>query len=700
MSLWEHMLCRDSTSRFALRSPRKLLLNIGILIAASISVKNGIASSFAPLPAEVTSSHFTVAINGHRTPVLHAASGYYLLNFDVAGPAVLSITSDDPHFWDRGVEVQPMRFGIRPAHHGATISFPIPGPVKLSISRPGEHFAESEMLFLFGNVPARAPRADEPGLRYYGPGVHRENIEARSGDRIYLAPGAVVFGSLNLWQVQDVRVYGTGTIIYDGPQDPHTDEGWMTKPNWHCIAMKEARNIEIDGITCITRSRSWQVQMKDSRHIGLYNVKIVGGNPNNANQDGIDWLGGGDTTIANSFFRASDDVFAMYGNWDGYEPEILKRPGPDVTNIDISETVASTSISNTIRLGWPGKTFNSAHFHMHDMDVIHTGSGACKVPFAFFEMWADPDGHGSHSDYMFNNIRMEDWYSLFQIRQPAAQIRNIHFQDVWAMDGPAMLPPVLKGDVSEVQLRGVDLAGVDGAASGLEQGARPPEVSPAAVGAAYHYTAGILRPGQAVEFRVDAEQREGRSFEWIFGDGSRTNGRNVTHRFPDANGTLLDGSGRFRVILHVRDGGIEEAWSSQSIVLQTARGSQPKTADGMSAPVLYEGEFDIPADGGYTFTLLTSLPSSFSINNKAPVLSARPQAQVCGATGSAVQPLRTSAVLAKGSHTLRIIHAGLETENAEVPSGGKSETPVVLWEGPGVSRQLLPIKKQAFRAAK
>ena len=168
----------------------------------------------------------------------------------------------------------------------------------------------------------------------------------------------------------------------------------MHKKNWHCIVMDNAHNIEVDGITCIVRSRTWQIQMKDSRNIGFYNIKVIGGTKNDANQDGMDWLGGGDTTVRNSFFRASDDVFALQGNWDGYDLALMRQPGHDVTNITIEDTVASTSISNTIRVAWPQKTFNSAHFHMGNMDVIHTGFGACKVPFAFFELWADPDGKG------------------------------------------------------------------------------------------------------------------------------------------------------------------------------------------------------------------------------------------------------------------------------------------------------------------
>jgi hypothetical protein len=65
------------------------------------------------------------------------------------------------------------------------------------------------------------------------------------------------------------KVLGRGTIVYDGPQDPNSDEGWMQKPDWHCIGALEAHNVEIDGLTCIVRSRTWSIQMKDSSGICL-----------------------------------------------------------------------------------------------------------------------------------------------------------------------------------------------------------------------------------------------------------------------------------------------------------------------------------------------------------------------------------------------------------------------------------------------
>ena len=646
------------------------------------------------VPAEVSSSHFRVSLNGRSTDVLHAATSYYLLNFDTSGPVNVSVTAEDPHFWDSGVEVRPTRFGIRPARHGAVISFTMAGPSKLTITRPGDHFADADILFLFANpIDHSGITASTPNVRYYDSGIHHENIDANSGETIYLAGGAVIFGSLNLWQVENVHVLGTGTIIYDGPQDPYSDTGWIHKKNWHCIVMDDAYNIELDGITCITRSRSWQVQMKDSRHIGMYNIKVIGGNPNNANQDGVDWLGGGDTTIRNSYFRASDDVFALQGNWDGYDLPLMRIPGRDVTNITIEDTIASTSISNTIRVAWPQKTFNSAHFKMSNMDVIHTGYGGCKVPFAFFELWADPGGHGSHADYQFRDIRLEDWYSLFNIDQPNPNVRDIAFKDIWAMDGPAMVAPILNGDVSGVTLTGATEQGFEGATIEVGEGASRPVIEPAQIKAHFTYTAGLLKPKQPVEFTADDPASEGLRFEWLFGDGTRGEGRRVRHSFPDAKGTLLDGSGRFRVLLHVHSGSGEQSqqgWNSQSVVLAQA-GPAPASVTVETLPTganVFDRILHVPANGGYTFTLLTSLESTMSIDGSS-VHSPKARPQVCGADGDSVQATRISVALLAGDHHVRIERT-VGHENAQTPPGPVSDQPLLLWEGPGIDREPIP----------
>lgn len=664
-----------------------LVACLGCLLSSSALA----AVSIATIPEEVRSDYFTVTINGHTSPVLDAVSSYYLLNFDLDGPATVSVRAADPHFWDRGVEIQPMRYGIRPERRGAVITFRIPGPVKLSITRPSDHFADATMLFLLGSPPDRSGiTATTPNVRYYGPGVHREEIDARSGDRIYLAAGAVVFGSLSLWQVHDVRVEGRGIIVYDGPQDPAHDEGWMQKRAWHCIAMNEAENVEIDGITCIVRSRTWQVQMRDSRHIGLYNVNIIGGHPRDANQDGIDWLGGGDATVRNAFIRASDDDFALQGNWEGYSKEAMRLPGHDVTNITIEDSVVSTSISNTMRVAWPEKTFRTAHVVMRNLDVLHTGVGGCVVPFAFFELWADPGGQGTHSDFRFSDIRLEDFYSLLQVRYPDPGVDGVVFSGVSALDGPPMLPSVVEGNVRGVVLNGVRMNGSlarqdSDVPLDVRGGASEPQYGPGLTDASFAMSGGLIRPGQPVTLRV-LKPAPGWRYHWLFGDGTGGDGATVRHAFPDAEGTRLDGSGRFRVLLHATRASHDEVWAARSLVvtrqaipaLALPMGTRPglTVVENPDRSTDEEGWLRIPADGGTTLTLLTSRRATLLFEDLPPARSPELRMQVCGSLGDAVQPVTVSAELRAGLHRIRIhLDAGVENEPQRADGA-----PVLLWQ--------------------
>ena len=303
-----------------------------VILAFAIAAHAATRIQAAPVPEDLRSAAYTVTVNGQPVDVAHAAASYDWVSFDITGPVDITITATESGFWDHGVDIQPWRLGIRPARSGQTIRFHLSKPAKLSISRPGDFLNHASMLFLFAGTPPPPPPAG-PSVHMIAAGVHRESINPKSGETYYLAPGSFIFGSLNLWKVSGVRILGRGTIVYEGSQDPNTDEGWMQKPDWHCIGSLEARNVQIDGLTCIVRARTWSIQMKDSNDFTFDDLRVIGGNPGNANQDGMDWLGGGNTIIRDTFIRASDDVFALQGNWDGYTDEEILLPGHDVQDI-------------------------------------------------------------------------------------------------------------------------------------------------------------------------------------------------------------------------------------------------------------------------------------------------------------------------------------------------------------------------------
>ncbi len=688
----------------------------------------------APVPPEMRDSFFAVTANNQRIDVAQAASNLDFVSFDTTRPAEITITAAEPGFWDRGVDIEPWRLGLRAAHprgEPQTIRFRLPGPAKLSISRPGDFLNQAHMLFVFAGSPPTPPPPG-PNVTIVPAGVHRESLNPKSGDTIYLAPGAFVFGSLNLWQVENVKVLGRGTIVYDGPQTPNDDNGWMQKPDWHCIGAYRAHNVEIDGLTCIVRSRTWSIQMKDSTGFLYRDLRVMGGNQGNANQDGIDWLGGGDTVVDDAFFRASDDDLAVQGNWDGYTDADMLRPGADVDNIVVENSEFSTSISNIVRIAWPRKTFNSHGFTLRNSDILHAGIGACGQTFALLGFWGANGARGEHSGVTLENLTLDNWYSLVQLEQEQPALRGFSFRNIWALDQPPLAGSTIQGDVKDVvfdnvkygQMRVTGDAQMPLAVSG---GAEQPAFAPApTLVAGFTADPPVAAPRQRVTFTAQASA--GAQYSWLFGDGTTAHGRRVQHRFPDAKGTELDGkngAGRFRVLLHVTDEAEHQDWAAQGLVvvdewhdaakvdlagrpglgyrvyagdwkelpdfskLQPARaGASPDLSGNAQGLVHYatvwDGFIRIPEDGGYTFHLIDRDGARLAVDGMEVARTGPPFAQVCGSPGNA---LRSDS----GGLGLR---AGLHAIHIEALNTASQGAPRLLWEGPGLP--LADVPKSAY----
>jgi hypothetical protein len=560
-------------------------------------------------------------------------------------------------------------------------------------------------------------------VRVIPAGVHRESLNPQSGDTLYLEPGAYIYGSLNLWKVENVKVLGRGTIVYEGAQDPTQDEGWMQIPDWHCIGSMDAKNVEIDGLTCIVRARTWSIQMKDSNGFTFDDLRVIGGNPGNANQDGMDWLGGGNSVVRNSFLRASDDVFAMQGNWDGYKDEELLRPGKDVENILIENSVVSTSISNIVRAGWPRKTYNSHNFTLRNSDILHAGIGACGQTFGLLGFWGANVAKGEHSGFTFENLFLDDWYSLAQIEKDLPSLHDFTFRNIWALDQPPLADSTLSGNVSGVTFDNVKFGQTRATSNAdlplaIAAGAESAKFSvPSGPVANFTFDPPLIFPERNVTFT--AATVPGATYTWLFGDGSQATGRKVKHKFPDAEGTEFDGArlgaGRFRVLLHVEDKQRRQDWAGQGVVVvghwqqattaksplmgglnwQVFPGAWTELPDLSKEHALYtgaspyirvdshgftryaaawDGLIDIPADGGYTFHLMARDGARLVIDGIEVAKTGPPFPQVCGAPGNAVRYDRGSLGMRAGKHSLHL-------EGLHSVSQG---SPRLMWEGPGM----------------
>jgi hypothetical protein len=464
--------------------------------------------------------------------------------------------------------------------------------------------------------------------------------------------------------------------------------------------------------------------MKDSTDFHYDDLRVIGGNVGNANQDGMDWLGGGDATVRDSFLRASDDVFAMQGNWDGYTDADMLRPGHDVQNILIEHSVLSTSISNIVRAGWPRKTFNSRNFTLRDSDVLHAGIGACGQTFGLLGFWGANGAKGNHSDYTFENLFLDDWYSLVQIERKEPDLHGFTFRNIWALDQPPLVDSAIIGKVSAVVFDNVKYGQSRvGSDADLQlvtaDGAQPAQfVAPHGPVAAFTVDPPVIALGQKVTFTAQLSPKA--RYTWLFGDGTQATGRRVRHRFPDAEGTLLDGSGRFRVLLHVEDklgpqNSVRQDWAAQGVVA-VAHWRDAQTVPGALVPGLawrifpgewtelpdfaaqhavftgespnlhadaqgythyaavWDGQLDIPADGGYSFHLLARDGARLVIDGVEVAKTGPPFAQVCGSPGNAMRYARGSLGLRAGKHSFHL-------EGLHSASQG---SPRLLWEGPAL----------------
>ena len=87
---------------------------------------------------------------------------------------------------------------------------------------------------------------------------------------------------------------GRGTIVYEGPRTPTPTRAGCRNLTGIASAPSKRTTLRSTALTCIVRARTWSIQMKDSSGFVYDDLRVIGGNPGNANQDGMDWLGGGD----------------------------------------------------------------------------------------------------------------------------------------------------------------------------------------------------------------------------------------------------------------------------------------------------------------------------------------------------------------------------------------------------------------------
>jgi len=432
-----------------------------------------------PVPEEFGSDYYEVLVNGQAVPVFHAGLNVYFASFDFTGAAAVRVTSrfnsnsysgqtsnkealkvDEKGYWRGEVSVRPLSKGIKPQLSGSTVRFSLADAGQYSVERVGTSHFKDDVLFLFANRPdENVPKSTSTNLLHLKAGIHQRHIDLKSGQTLYLDAGAVLFGSINVWDAKNVRILGRGTVVYYGPQSETHDDGWKHQKNWHPLTTHNVQGLTVQGITFVGRSRTWSLQTHTTFDAVFDNIKILAVNPQNINGDGIDWYGGGRAKVINSFIRSMDDCFAFFTEDSSQDMwATTKNSTGEVKDVHIENCVLWTTLANVFRIGFNGQALTTSNITMKNTDVIHITKSEWYAPWSLFCMVSpNSKGQARHRNYRFEGIRFEEPTAPFGLQNPESQFRKLVLKDI-TMVGEAV-PSLIKNTTSDVTFDNVVLNG-------------------------------------------------------------------------------------------------------------------------------------------------------------------------------------------------------------------------------------------------
>lgn len=300
--------------------------------------------------------------------------------------------------------------------------------VEFTIEKTGQYSLEFQQgkfidypLFIFADaLPLKVPSRDN--IIYFGKGVHEigNNYVLKSGQTVYLAPGAYVKGIFTANNAKDVTIIGQGIL---------SGEAYSARSENHMIAMRNCENVLIEGITIINAPRYCVSVSGDNQH--CRNLKMMGWW---FSTDGIGI--GTNSLIENCFFKVNDDAIKLY------------RSNTKARNCVIWQMENGAPF----QIGWNMTGLNS-NFEVKNMDIIRVE-----------HQWDNPNEavidaiHGSEGimeNYLFEDIRIDncDFRLIHLMTKPnrfgkwnpkKGELRNFIFRNIECYTQPTM-KNIIKG---------------------------------------------------------------------------------------------------------------------------------------------------------------------------------------------------------------------------------------------------------------
>lgn len=218
-----------------------------------------------------------------------------MVYFDFQGTVEIEVQKNNGRF--DTISVAPLASAVKPERKGSIVRMTLTRPASFSLQFDDDRL--HNLHILAGAVPAGAPNG--ANVRIFEPGLHlppegSDVFPVKSGERIYLAGGAVLKGSFALEGVKDVSISGRGMLWDPG----------------RGIDLEKAKNIAISDLIMVNSDRKDAARVINIRNSSNVALRNVTGFTSGKWSDGINISTSQHVSVDGGYLRVSDDAVVVY----------------------------------------------------------------------------------------------------------------------------------------------------------------------------------------------------------------------------------------------------------------------------------------------------------------------------------------------------------------------------------------------------
>lgn len=318
--------------------------------------------------------------------------------------------------------VRPLSRGLDCELHGHMVFLTLEKPQNLCLDFQGES------LYLF-HIPSNLTPPTEDVIRFAPGPVHEAGvIHLKSGQTLWIEPGAIVRAQVRASCASNVHIGGGGILVGNVQ-----NEGYDSK----MVVFDRCTNVSISDITMVA-PLSWMVTLGGCDDVVVRNLHQIG---EVISSDGIDIVGSTNVRVEGGLLRNNDDCIAIksFDLSESCPPmELWGRWDASPRNIRVSELIAANDrAGNGLEIGHELRTDSVSDVVFEDIDILHVhGHGA--------PLSVNLGDRATISDVTFRNIRIEHYYdklvsvrimkSRFNTDASRGHIKGVRFENVSVME--------------------------------------------------------------------------------------------------------------------------------------------------------------------------------------------------------------------------------------------------------------------------